>query len=317
LGQGEDGLSVVAPPEPPRSAAPPDPARPDRPRRLRRWPDWVKGNVLLLPTTLWFIVLLVIPMAIIVEYSLGKRGIINPVRFSWDNLRFRNYKDALNPDRLPIFVRSIEYAAICTFVCALLGFPLAYWIARFGGRFRNVYLVLVIIPFLTSYLIRIYAWQFILQDNGLLNSLLGNIGLGGNHTFINTPFAVILGLTYGFLPFMILPLYASIERMDPALVEASYDLGHGKVSTFFRVILPTVAPGLVAGVLLVFIPAVGDFVTPELLGGVKTQMIGQTIADQFGSSQNWPLGSAMSVLLMLFILLGVFVYLLRVGEDAL
>jgi spermidine/putrescine transport system permease protein len=128
---------------------------------------------------------------------------------------------------------------------------------------------------------------------------------------------VILGLTYGFLPFMILPLYASIERMDNSLVEASYDLGHGKVSTFFRVILPTVSPGLVAGVLLVFIPAVGDFVTPELLGGVRTQMIGSTIADQFGGSQNWPLGSALSVLLMAFILLGVFVYLWRVGEDVL
>jgi len=182
---------------------------------------------------------------------------------------------------------------------------------------RNVYLVLVVIPFLTSYLIRIYAWQAILQNNGLLNSLLGNIGLGRDHIFINHSSAVLIGLTYGFLPFMILPLYASIERMDFSLVEASYDLGHGKVSTFFRVILPTVSPGLVAGVLLVFIPAVGDFVTPTLLGGVRTQMIGSTIADQFGGSQNWPLGSAMSVLLMFFILVGVFVYLRRVGEEAL
>ena len=135
--------------------------------------------------------------------------------------------------------------------------------------------MLVIIPFLTSYLIRMYAWQFILQRNGLLNSVLGAVGLGDNHAFLNTHFAVILGLTYGFLPFMILPLYASIERMDQSLVEASYDLGHGKVSTFFRVIVPTVSPGLVAGVLLVFIPAVGDFVTPELLGGVKTHDVRQ------------------------------------------
>jgi spermidine/putrescine transport system permease protein len=256
-------------------------------------------------------------LLIIIEYSLGKRGVIDPVHFSWSHLRYANYKDALNPDRLPIFIRSIEYAAVATFACVLLGFPLAYWIARFGGRLRNVYLVLVVIPFLTSYLIRIYAWQVILQNNGLLNRLLGNLGLGRHHVFINHPFAVILGLTYGFLPFMILPLYASIERMDFALVEASYDLGHGKISTFFRVIMPTVSPGLVAGVLLVFIPAVGDFVTPELLGGVHTQMIGSTIADQFGGSQNWPLGSAMSVLLMVFILAGVFIYLRRVGEEAL
>jgi spermidine/putrescine transport system permease protein len=128
---------------------------------------------------------------------------------------------------------------------------------------------------------------------------------------------VILGLTYGFLPFMVLPLYASIERMDFALVEASYDLGHGKVSTFFRVILPTVMPGLVAGTLLVFIPALGDFVTPQLLGGTRTNMFGNVIQDQFvHGGQNWPLGSAMAVLLMVFILLGVFVYLWRVGEES-
>jgi spermidine/putrescine transport system permease protein len=162
-----------------------------------------------------------------------------------------------------------------------------------------------------------YAWQFILQPNGLLNILLGHLGLGSNHEFLNTHFAVILGLTYGFLPFMILPLYASIERMDKSLVEASYDLGHGKVSTFWRVIVPSVAPGLVAGILLVFIPAVGDFITPDLLGGVRTQMIGTTIDDQFHSGNNWPLGSSLSVLLMLFILIGVFIYIWRVGEDVL
>jgi spermidine/putrescine transport system permease protein len=310
-------LSVVAPPGPPPPTAPPDPARQDPPRRRRTLPDWAKGNLLLLPTSIWFIFLLVIPLLIIIEYSLGKRGVIDPVHFTWSHLRFRNYKDALDPDRLPIFIRSIEYAGVATVLCALLGFPLAYWIARFGGRLRNVYLVLVIIPFLTSYLIRIYAWEAILDNNGLFNRLLGDIGLGRHHVFINHSSAVLVGLTYGFLPFMVLPLYAAIERMDFALVEASYDLGHGKISTFFRVILPTVSPGLVAGVLLVFIPAVGDFVTPALLGGVRTQMIGSTIADQFGGSQNWPLGSAMSVLLMVFILLGVFVYLLRVGEDAL
>ena len=310
-------MSVAAPPESPPAGAPAQRPPVNPPRRARHFPDWVKGNLLLLPTTVWFTFLLVIPLFIIVEYSLGKRGIIDPVRFSWGHLHVSNYGDALDPDRLPIFIRSIEYAGISTFFCVLLGFPLAYWIAKFGGRFRNLYLVLVIIPFLTSYLIRMYAWQFILQRDGLLNSILGDLGLGGHHTFLNTPFAVILGLTYGFLPFMILPLYASIERMEPSLVEASYDLGHGKTSTFFRVIVPTVAPGLVAGILLVFIPAVGDFVTPQLLGGVNTQMFGNTVADQFGGSQNWPLGSAMSVLLMAFILLGVFVYLWRVGEDAL
>jgi spermidine/putrescine transport system permease protein len=283
----------------------------------KRLPDWLSGNVLLLPTTVWFIFLLIIPSAIIIKYSLGHRGFTTPVRFSWSELTFQYYRQALDPRFLPIFQRSVLYAVACTVLCLLLGFPLAYWIARFGGRFRTLLLVLVIIPFLTSYLIRIYAWQFILQRNGLLNSVLGTIGLGDNHAFLNTHYAVILGLTYGFLPFMILPLYATIERMDHSLVEASYDLGHGKASTFWKVIVPSVMPGIVAGVLLVFIPAIGDFITPELLGGTKTTMYGQTIADQFGGGNNWPLGSAMSVLLMLFILLGVYFYLSRVGEDAL
>jgi spermidine/putrescine transport system permease protein len=289
----------------------------ERRSRPGRLPEWLKGNLLLLPLAAWLAILLLIPMVIVISYSVGKRGIIEPVRFSWSDLHFENYSKALDPDFLPIFLRSITFAAIATLACIALGFPLAYWIARFSGRHRGVLLTLVVIPFLTSYLIRMYAWQFILQRNGLMNSFLGAVGLGDQHIFLNTPFAVILGLTYGFLPFMVLPLYVAIERMDPALVEASYDLGHGKVSTFGRVILPSVAPGLVAGTLLVFIPAVGDFVTPALLGGVRTQMFGNTISDQFGGGQNWPLGSAMAVLLMGFILVGVFLYLRRVGEDAL
>ncbi len=285
--------------------------------RRRKLPDWAAGNLLLLPTSIWFVFLLIIPTALIIGYSLGHRSVFEPIRFTWSSLVWSNYHTAVNPQFLPILTRSIVYALASTLLCVLLGFPLAYWIARFSGRLRNLYLVLVIIPFLTSYLIRTYGWLVILQRNGVLNALLGHLGLGNQHLFLNTHFAVILGLTYGFLPFMILPLYASIERMDKSLVEASYDLGHGKASTLFRVTIPTVMPGLVAGVLLVFIPAVGDFVTPELLGGVKTQMIGTTIYDQFGSGNNWPLGSAMSILLMVFILVGVFFYLSRVGEEAL
>ena len=151
-----------------------------KPRR-QKLPDWLAGNLLLAPTTVWFIFLLVIPTLLIAAYALGQRGVIEPIRFSWGNLIWSNYKTALNPDFLPIFIRSIVYALVSTMACVLLGFPLAYWIARFAGRFRNVFLVLVIIPFLTSYLIRMYAWQFILQRNGLLNSVLGTIGLGDDH----------------------------------------------------------------------------------------------------------------------------------------
>jgi spermidine/putrescine transport system permease protein len=289
------------------------------PHRARRVPDWVKGHILLLPTSVVFLFLLIIPTWIVIQISLARR-VEFPLfgRFSWHHLVWSNYSDALNPVYLPIMIRSIEYAAFATLICIALGFPLAYWIARFSGRFRNVFLVLVIIPFLTSYLIRIYAWRVILGGDGLLNTTLGHLGLGSSHEFTNTSGAVILGLVYGFLPFMVLPLYASIERMDKALIEASYDLGHGKASTFWRVILPSVLPGLVAGVLLVFIPAVGDFVTADYLGGVRTRVIGQVIDDNFvGGGNNWPLGSALSMLLMLFILIGVFVYLWRVGEDTL
>ena len=286
-------------------------------KRKKGAPDWAKGNALLAPTTLWLLILLIVPLAVVVGYSVGYRSRVPPVRMDWGNPQWGNFSDALNPDFLPIFIRSIVYATATTIACVLLGFPLAYWIARFGGKFRNIYLVLVIIPFLTSYLIRMYAWQFILQRNGLLNAFLGTIGLGDDHAFLNTHFAVILGLTYGFIPFMVLPLYASIERMNPALIEASYDLGHGKASTMFRVTMPTVMPGLIAGILLVFIPALGDFVTPELLGGTKTNMFGNVVQAQFvGGGSNWPLGSAMAVLLMGFILIGVIVYLRRVGDEA-
>ena len=284
--------------------------------RTRRRAEALRGQLLLLPTTLWLGALLVAPLIVVVAYSIGTRGINPPVRVDWAHPNFAGYRRALDPAFLPIFGRSVAYAAIATLACVALGFPLAYWIARRPPRRRMVYLALAVVPFLTSYLIRMYAWQFILQRNGLLNAILGSVGLGDDHAFLNTPGAVILGLTYGFLPFMVLPLYAAIERMDPTLVEASYDLGLGRVATFRRVILPSVMPGLVAGTMLVFIPALGDFVTPALLGGTRTVMFGNTVQDQFlGGGNNWPLGSAMAVILMVLITFGVLVELRR-SEEA-
>ena len=295
------------------------PAAPVAPaaRRRRQAPDWLRAQVLMLPTLVWLGVLLLVPLGIGVGYSLGTRGVIDPVRFPDGSLRWSNYRDALDPGFLPIFVRSLVYAGLTTVLCLLLGFPLAYWIARHGGRYRSVLLVLVILPFWTSYLIRMYAWRVILSDGGVASDLLAALHLGGDRSYLNTDFAVVIGLTYGFLPFMVLPLYASIERMNPTLVEAAYDLGAGRLSTLLRVTVPAVAPGIVAGTLLTFVPAVGDFVTPTLLGGVRTQMFGNVVADQFRSGQNWPLGSAMAVLLMSMILVAIFLYLRRVGEDAL
>lgn len=307
-------MTAVLDPPAPEEERPPGPASP--PANPRRRTDGAKANLLLSPTSAWLLVFLLVPLGIVGWYSLGTRGILEPVRFT-EGLNWGNYGDALNPDFLPIFLRSIAYAAATTVACLALGFPLAYTIARFGGRWKNALLLLVILPFWTSYLVRMYAWKFILDDEGLANTVLGGLGLGREHQFTNTHGAVILGLTYGFLPFMTLPLYATIERMDGRLIEASYDLGLGKLATLWRVTLPTVLPGIVAGVLLTFIPALGDFVTPELLGGTRTQMFGTTIQDQFGNGQNWPLGAAMAVLLMAFILVGVFFYARNVGEDVL
>ena len=285
--------------------------------RRRKLRDGAKAHGLLAPTTAWLVAFLLIPLVIIIWYSVGTRGIIDPVRHPGGKLNWSNYGDALNPSFLPIFLRTVAYAALTTVGCLAIGFPLAYAIARFGGRWKNLLLGLVILPFWTSYLVRMYAWRFILDDNGLANTVLGAVGLGSEHRFTNTHWAVVVGLVYGFLPFMVLPLYASLERMDFRLIEAAYDLGSERMSTFLRVTLRTSLPGVVAGVLLVFIPALGDFVTPQLLGGSRTQTFGSTIQDQFGQGQNWPLGSAMAVLLMSFILIGVFIYAWRVGEDAL
>ncbi len=285
--------------------------------RRRPARDSTKAHGLLAPTTLWLGVFLLAPLVIVAWYSIGTRGIIDPVRHPSGGPNWSNYGDALNPSFLPIFLRTVSYAALTTVGCLFLGFPLAYAIARFGGKWKNLLLALVILPFWTSYLVRMYAWRFILDDNGLANTVLGSLGLGDNHRFTNTHWAVVMGLIYGFVPFMVLPLYASLERMDFRLIEAAYDLGSDRLSTFWRITLRSSLPGVVAGVLLVFIPALGDFVTPQLLGGTRTQTFGSTIQDQFGQGQNWPLGSAMAVLLMGFILIGIVVYVWKVGEDVL
>jgi spermidine/putrescine transport system permease protein len=226
------------------------------------------------------------------------------------------YLTALNPDFLPIFGRTLVYALSTTVACLLLGLPLAWFIARHGGRYRNALLAAVLVPFWSSYLARIYAWKALLDTDGLVNRVLGSVGLGREGGFLLTDGAVVLGLTYGFLPFMILPLYVACERFDHRLVEASYDLGHGRLSTLRRVVLPGIAPGVLAGSLLVLVPSAGDFVTPKLLGGVGQSTFGSVIDDQFRGGDNWPLGSAMAVLLLVLVVI-VIVLRGRRGGDIL
>ncbi|WP_394616223.1 ABC transporter permease [Lentzea sp. JNUCC 0626] len=278
---------------------------------LRRW---LKANALLVPTGVWLGFFLIAPLVVVVEFSIATRdtGVARAV-LPWT---IDAYRTALDPAFLPIFGRTLLYAGATTVACLLLGFPLAWFIARHGGRWRTALLAAVLIPFWSSYLARIYAWKALLDGEGLANTVLGWVGLDRDGGFLLTDGAVILGLTYGFLPFMVLPLYVACERFDVRLMEASYDLGHGRVSTFFRVVLPGVMSGVLAGSLLVLVPAAGDFVTPKLLGGVEQSTFGSVIDDQFRGGNNWPLGSAMAVLLLVLVV-AVLVLRGRRGEDVL
>jgi spermidine/putrescine transport system permease protein len=253
------------------------------------------------------------PLAIIVVYSLLSRGAYGGVESPWT---FENYSRLWDPVYGSIFVRSFWIAAVATVLCLVLGFPLAMFIARSGGR-RNLYLSLVILPFWTSFLIRTYAWMFILRDTGILNSALQGLGI------IREPLpllyndgAVILGLVYGFLPFMVLPLYATLERLDPSLLEAAADLGARPWDTLARVTLPLCVSGIRAGAILVFVPCLGTYLTSDLLGGSKTVLIGNLVQNQFTASRDWPFGAALSLALMAIAMVFLFAARRR-GEELL
>ena len=230
-------------------------------------------------------------------------------------LTFEHYERTFGPFGSVIW-RSLRISLYTTFWCLLLGYPLAFFIStRKSSKLRLVLLFLVLLPFWTNFLVRTYALQTILGREGLINALLQWLNVVAEPLqILNTPFAVILGLVYGFLPFMVLPVYASIERLDFRFLEAANDLGANDFQTFWRVVLPLTLPGVVAGSMLVFIPAIGSFVTPDLLGGTRGLMIGNLVARQFGGRANIPLGSAISVVLIVIVLIGVLVYL-RFGQE--
>jgi spermidine/putrescine transport system permease protein len=253
-------------------------------------------QLFLLPARLWLALFFAAPLAIVCGYSFLTRGDYGGVEQPWT---FESFTRLADPLYLAILWRSVWIAALATALCALLGFPLALFIAR-AGRRKNLYLQLVLLPFWTSFLVRTYAWLFILRDTGLVNTVLLRLHL------IATPIqllyndrAVLLGLVYNFLPFFVLPMYATLERLDPSLVEAAADLGARPLATLWRVVLPVSAPGLVAGSVLVFIPCLGAYLTPDLLGGGKTVMLGNLVQNQFTTARDWPFGSAASLVLML------------------
>jgi spermidine/putrescine transport system permease protein len=266
------------------------------------------GVVLLVPGIAWLILFFVVPLAMIFVVSLGSRDALD--RVVLDHLSLDNYRRAFDPAFLPTFLNSLRYAAATTILSLAIGYPIAYWISRYGGRHKALLLILVMLPFWTSYLIRTYAWMIILRDNGVANWALQAIGVTHEPLILlNTDFSVILGMTYGFLPFAILPLYVSIDRLDPALVSAARDLYANGRAAFLRVTLPLTMPGIVAATILTFIPAIGDFVTPDLLGGAQTTTIAKVIQELFLEGRDWPFGASLGFLLMVITLVGILIAL--------
>jgi spermidine/putrescine transport system permease protein len=261
----------------------------------------------LLPGFVWLAVFFAVPFVIVVLISLGVTNELGGVVYGWHP---GNFADALDPLFAPVLLRSVVYALATALLCLAIGYPVAYYIARHGGRWRGALLAGVLLPFLINYLVRTYAWVALLADEGLVNNLLPSpVG------FLNTPGAVVGGLVYGYLGFMIMPIYASLERMDPSLIEAGRDLYGTPRETFWHVTWPQTRPGVLAGSVLVFLPAVGDFVSAQLLGGPDTYMVGNLIQQQFTGAENWPFGAALTIVLMLFLLVFITVYLRRAGTE--
>jgi spermidine/putrescine transport system permease protein len=274
------------------------------------------GYLLLLPAVLWLLVFFVVPTVQLAATSLyDQSGSLDlGYEMTWS---FGNYLDALSEYR-DQFLRSGLYAGLATVLTLLLGYPLAYAIAFRSGRWRNLMLVLVIAPFFTSFLVRTLAWKSILADNGFVVGSLQAVGLvAEDGRLLATPLAVVTGLTYNFLPFMVLPLYASLEKIDPRLVEAGKDLYAGAFTAFRKVTLPLSMPGVVAGTLLTFIPAAGDYINAELLGTPQERMIGNVIDSNLLVQLDYPIGAANSVTLMIAIVILVLVYVRRAGTEEL
>jgi spermidine/putrescine transport system permease protein len=271
-------------------------------------------SLLVLPGVLWLAAFFLAPLAIIALISVGSVDRSGDVTLA--NPSLANYLHALDPEFLPALGRSIYYSSVTAALSLAIGYPVAYWISRYGGRNKVLLLILVMLPFWTSYLIRTYAWMTILRDNGVVNSLLLESGLIQDPIeMLDTDFSVILGMTYGFLPYAILPLFVSIDRVDFSLVQAARDLYASGRGAFLHVTLPLTTPGLVAAGLLTFIPALGDFVTPSLLGGADTTTIAKLVQIIFTGGRDWPYGSALGFLLMAVTIMGTLVALRSLRRE--
>ncbi|MEV5665768.1 ABC transporter permease [Streptomyces flaveolus] len=283
-----------------------------RGRRHRRSGAALAPYWLILPGWLWLAAFFVTPVIVMVSLSLQTGDFIDGFRQTW---HFSTYADAVGTYHVQL-VRSLVYGAAATVSCALIGYPVAYWIAFRAGRHKSVFLFLLLLPFFVSFVIRTQSWNVVLADHGVLLGPLKDVGLlSDDFHLLATPYAVIGGLTYNFLPFMVLPIYVALERVDPKVIEASTDLYASRAGTFLRVVLPLSLPGVFAGVLLTFVPASADYVNAGILGGPSTTMIGNIIQTEYFTNLDYPGAAALSFVLMGALLLAVFTYARALGTD--
>jgi len=275
---------------------------------------WLTPYLLLAPGLAWLAVFFVVPLGFLGYQSLQTGSIDFGYAFTW---AWGNYWDAISTYH-GHFVRSLEYAGLATVIALAVSYPLAYWIAFRGGRWKNLLLLFIIAPFFVTYLIRTLAWETILADQGPVVGFLRDVGiLGEDGRLLATSTAVVAGITYNFLPFMALPLYVSLEQVDERLIEAAQDLYASRWKAFLRVTLPLSLPGVVAGTLLTFIPAAGDFINAQLLGTSKQHMIGNVVQSKFLAVTDYPAAASLSFLLMAAILAAVLIYARAVGTEKL
>jgi spermidine/putrescine transport system permease protein len=268
--------------------------------------------LLLFPGTLWLAIFFVIPTVVMLSLSLQSGDVVNGYAFTFN---WHSYVDGISTYHDQI-IRSLVYGLLSTLIQIVVGFPVAYWIAFKGGNRKSIYLFMLLLPFLVSFVLRTISWQFFLSDNGMLLGPLKSIGLvPQDFHILATSVAVIGGLAYNFLPFMILPMYVALERIDPRVLEAAQDLYASKVQTFLRVVLPLSLPGVFAGVLMTFVPATSDYVNASVLGGTSNTMIGNVIQNQFLVNQDYPTASALSFTLMALLLVGIFAYAKALGTE--
>ena len=265
-----------------------------------------------LPGGLWLGIFFVIPIVVMLSLSLQSGNVEEGFKFTW---QWSNYADAWDFYHVQ-FVRSIVYGLIVTVLCLALAYPMAYWIAFYGGSHKSTYLFLILLPFFVSFVIRTASWKFILNDQGFVLGPLKEAGLlPDDFHILATSTAVIGGLTYNYLPFMVLPLYVALERVDPSLVEAAHDLFASRAQAFRKVVFPLSLPGVFAGVLITFVPVASDFVNSGILGGTHTTMIGNVIQTEYLTNNQYPLASAMSFMLMAALIIGIFAYARALGTE--